>query len=81
MGMKIKDIVRNSRLRELDLESDKWKSMGIEIFKIESFQYRFIQHGKEIDYFPISGKFHIVKENRWGSIPAYDFHKLFDIPR
>lgn len=75
--MKTKDIVRNSRLNELSIESDMWKSLNVEIFKIADFQYRFVQGGKEIDYFPISGKYHNVKKNIWGSIPAYNFIMLF----
>lgn len=76
--MKTKDIIKNSRLSELSLDSDIWKKRGVEIFKIEDFQYRFIKAGKEIDYFPISGKYHDVKQNIWGTIPAYSLYELFD---
>lgn len=76
--MKTKDIIRNGRLKELDIRSEIWRKRGVEIFIIEAYQYRFVKNGKEIDYFPISGKYHEVKANKWGSVPAYDFYKLFD---
>ena len=75
--MKTKDIVKNGRLKELAIESAQWRTIGVEIFKIEDFQYRFVKNGREIDYFPISGKFHNVKDNVWGTIPAYNFINLF----
>lgn len=77
MGQKLKYKIRDGRITELKIDSEDWKKLGVEIFKVENFQYQFIQGNKIIDYYPISGKWHNYKENKWGICPAYDFHKFF----
>jgi len=73
-------IIREKRINDLDIKGDNWQNLGVEIFTLTEYQYRFTQQNHVIDYYPTSGKYHDITTNKHGQIPAYDFYKLFTIP-
>ena len=71
-------IIRNQRIAQFDPNSDKWQKLGIEIFQLTPYQYRFSWNGVQIDYFPTSGKYHNITKDERGICPAYGILKLFE---
>ena len=54
-----------------------WEDMGIRIYMLTEYQYRFIKDKHIIDYYPTSGKYHDVTFRYWGRCYAFKINKLF----
>lgn len=78
MSKATRTLVRNERIKTFDPNSQYWKNIGVEIFRITQYQFRLQRGIYKIDYYPTSGKFFDIQTKKWGSIPAYDLHKFFD---
>lgn len=74
---RVKKLMRDDRVKSIyahivDLQED-----GIESFKLNDYQYRFVKNGHKVDYFPTSGKYHDITLNKRGTIPAFKLITLF----
>ena len=76
--MKLK-IIRDDRIKSIYGHLVEFKEIGIEIFKLTQYQYRFIKENHRIDYYPTSGKYHDINLNKWGYTEAFKIKDLFSI--
>lgn len=72
------EIIRDERIKMIFAESILWKENEIEIFKLNSFQYRFVQNGHIVDYYPTSGKYHDITIQERGYCPTNKIITLFN---
>jgi hypothetical protein len=74
---KVKKQMRDDRTKSIYAHIVDLEEAGIEVFKLNDYQYRFVKDGHRIDYFPTSGKYHDITINKWGIIPAFKLITLF----
>ncbi len=72
------EIIRNDRVKMIYSLSILWKEHGIEIFKLTSFQYRFIKKDHKVDYYPTSGKYFDITLQERGFCPTQQIISLFN---
>jgi hypothetical protein len=72
-----KKIIREDRTKSIYAHIIDLEEAGIEVFKLTSYQYRFIQGEHRIDYYPTSGKYFDINLKKWGNIPAFKLITLF----
>jgi hypothetical protein len=77
MSKATRTLVRNKRIKTFNPDSEDWKKIGVEIFRITPWQFRLQRGLFKIDYYPTSGKFFDISAKKWGTIPAFDLFKLF----
>jgi hypothetical protein len=76
MSKTVKNLISNERLNNLHIEDIE--RVGVEVFKINHYQYRFIKGRRRIDYYITSGKYCDLNLKKWDSIPANKFITLFE---
>jgi hypothetical protein len=69
--------IRDDRVKSIYNHLIGWEELGVEIFKLTDYQYRFVLGQHEIDYYPTSGKYFDITLRRWGTSPAYKVIDLF----
>lgn len=73
--MKNNDLIRAER--NLIIRSIPWGEQGINLTILNPFQYRFEKGNIRIDYYITSGKYFIINNKKWGSIPVNKIPSLF----
>lgn len=81
MSSKTNKRIRDDRVKSIYNHLVDWEELGVEIFKINDYQYRFVYGHHQIDYFPTSGKYHDLSRDKWGRSLAYKIIDLFDVPK
>jgi hypothetical protein len=76
---KVKKQMRDDRVKSIYVHLIDLEENGVEVFKINDYQYRFVKGVQRIDYFPTSGKYHDITLNKWGMIPAFKLITLFEL--
>lgn len=74
---KVKKQMRDDRVNSIYAHIIDLKEAGIESFKLNEYQYRFVKDNHRIDYFPTSGKYHDITLNKRGTIAAFKLITLF----
>ena len=74
---KVNKQMREDRVKSIFAHIIDLKEAGIESFKLNDYQYRFVKDGHKIDYYPTSGKYHDITLNKRGTIPAFKLITLF----
>jgi hypothetical protein len=77
MSLSTKRHIRDDRVKSIYNHLVDWEEKGIEIFKLNDYQYRFIQGHHQIDYYPTSGKYFDITLKKWGTSLAYKIIDLF----
>ena len=72
-------LMRDDRVKSIYGHIVEFHELGIEIFKISPYQYRFVKENHRIDYFPTSSKYHDLNLGKWGYSPAFKIKELFDL--
>jgi hypothetical protein len=75
---KVKKQMRDDRTKSIYAHIVDLEEAGIEVFKLNDYQYRFVKEGHKIDYYPTSGKYHDITLNKRGMIPAFKLITLFE---
>jgi len=81
MKLSSKASIRADRVKSIYNHLVDWEEMGIEIFQLSKYQYRFIrlEDDHRIDYYPTSGKYYDISLKKWGKSPAYKIIELFRV--
>ena len=74
---KVNQQMRDDRTKSIYAHIVDLEEAGVEVFKLNDYQYRFVKEGHRIDYFPTSGKYHDITLKKWGNIPAFKLIALF----
>lgn len=69
---------RDDRVKSIYNHLIDWEEIGIKVFKLTPFQYRFIKDEHRIDYYPTSGSYFDITLRKRGSLPAFKINTLFD---
>ena len=77
MSLIAKKLIREDRIKSIYAHLIDWTEKDVEIFKLNPYQYRFIQRDHIIDYFPTSGKYHDLNLNKWGFSHVFKLIELF----
>ena len=77
MSLIIKKRIRTERIGILLKCASEWREEGVEVFKINEYQYRVIREGHAIDYYPTSGKYFDNLKNKWGYTTPLSLIDLF----
>ena len=79
MSLVIKKKIRTERVDVLYKQIAQWEQEGVEIFKINEYQYRIIRADHAIDFYPTSGKYYDTRKNKWGYTSVVNIiYLLFD---
>lgn len=78
MSKAIKNIIKNKRLSIINECMPTWSNLGIEMFKINDYQYRFIKGREMIDYYITSTRYCKISGNIWGSCIPEKIIELFN---
>jgi hypothetical protein len=77
MSLIIKRRIRNERVDTLQGWIKLWRDEGVEMFKINEYQYRIVREGHALDYYPTSGKYFDNQKNKWGFVSVPKIIDLF----
>jgi hypothetical protein len=78
MGENLKRHNRDDRVKSIYNHLIDWEEIGIKVFKLTPFRYRFRKDEHIIDYYPTSGNYFDITLRKRGSLPAFKINTLFD---